>query len=212
MTVAGEAGTGPRRSILAQDRSRRTREALVDAAFALWTERGFDAGFDSTTVEEIARAAGVTKGTFYFHVARKVDVLLEVNAVIDHAMAAEAREAVASGATIDVAVQRALAVQAERTERLPREALAQILREYHRSPVLARERSEFRTQLPALLEAARDDGELPTGCDPERLANLVAAVILSASAAWAEGRTARLGPELAYSAGVLFAGVRALGA
>lgn len=206
------ATAGPRRSILAQDRSRRTREALVDAALALWTERGFDAGFDSTTVEEIARAAGVTKGTFYFHFARKVDVLLEMNTATDQAMAEAARDAVAAGAPVDVAVQRALAVQAERTERMPRAALAQILREYHNSPVLARERSEFRTLLPGLLRAARDRGELPAGADPERLANLIAALLLSASAAWAEGRTARLGAELAYSADVLFAGVRAVGA
>ena len=52
--------SGPRRSILAQDRSRHTREGLIDAAFALWTERGFETGFETTTVEEIgARRRGL---------------------------------------------------------------------------------------------------------------------------------------------------------
>ena len=72
------ATSGPRRSGLVQERSRRTRRALVDAALALWTERGFDDGIDDTTVEEIAQAAGVTKGTFYFHFAHKEDILLEI--------------------------------------------------------------------------------------------------------------------------------------
>src|SRR5712671_5661469 len=70
---------GPRRSSLVQERSRRTRQELVNAAVQLWTERGFETGVESTTVEEIARAAGVTKGTFYFHFAHKEDVLLEMS-------------------------------------------------------------------------------------------------------------------------------------
>src|SRR5437764_6974529 len=59
-------GSGPRRSGLVQERSRRTRQQLVNAAVRLWTERGFERGIDETTVEEIVQAAGVTKGTFYF--------------------------------------------------------------------------------------------------------------------------------------------------
>jgi AcrR family transcriptional regulator len=205
-------GAGPRRSILAQHRSRRTREALVDAALALWTERGFETGIETTTVEEIARAAGVTKGTFYFHFARKVDVLLEMNAVIDHAMTVEVLRAVEVGEPIDVAVSSALAVMADRTEQVPREALAQILREYHRSPVLARERSEFRTVLPKLFADAQSRHEIPLGADPDRLANLVAAIILSACDTWADGRSAHLGPDLQYAASVLFAGIHAVDA
>ena len=202
--------SGPRRSILAQDRSRRTREGLIDAAFALWTERGFETGFETTTVEEIARAAGVSKGTFYFHFARKVDVLLEMNAAIDLAMTAATRDAVAAGESVDVAVVRALEEMAARTEQMPRAALGQILREYHTSPVLARERSPFRTRLPALFADAQRRGDLPATPDPERLADLVAAIILAACAAWAEGRTDRLAPQLTYAARVLFAGVRAV--
>lgn len=203
---------GPRRSILAQDRSRRTRESLIDAAFGLWSERGFETGFETTTVEEIARAAGVSKGTFYFHFARKVDVLLEMNATIDLDMTAAALDAVEAGESVDVAVVRALEEMAERTEQMPRAALGQILREYHTSPVLARERSPFRTLLPALFADAQRRGELPPDPDPERLADLVAAIILSACGAWAEGRATRLGPELTYAARVLFAGVRAVDA
>ena len=68
-TTPNGSSDGPRRSSLVQERSRRTRQQLVNAAVKLWTERGFENGVETTTVEEIARAAGVTKGTFYFHFA-----------------------------------------------------------------------------------------------------------------------------------------------
>ncbi|WP_242424826.1 TetR/AcrR family transcriptional regulator, partial [Frankia sp. EI5c] len=38
----------------------------------------FETGIEDTKVEEICQAAGVTKGTFYFHFAHKEDILLEM--------------------------------------------------------------------------------------------------------------------------------------
>ena len=106
-TDGNGSGEGPRRSSLVQERSRRTRQELVNAAVRLWTERGFENGVENTTVEEIARAAGVTKGTFYFHFAHKEDVLLEMsNTAGDAAMEAAHRSA-EEGNSIDVTVQRA---------------------------------------------------------------------------------------------------------
>ena len=203
------AVTSPRRSRLVQDRSRRTRDALVEAAFALWAERGFETGVENTTVEEIARAAGVTKGTFYFHFAQKVDVLLEIEVATDEAMTVEVLRALDEGDALDEALRRAFAVMAERTESVSRAAIALVLREYHRSPTLAREQSSFRTLVPRLFADARARGELPVDVDPDRLANLVGAIAVSASEAWVEGRAERLGPELRYGLSILFAGIRA---
>src|SRR4051812_44478641 len=77
-TRSGVDRPTPRRSALSQSRSRDTRRKLIRAALALWNERGFEAAFEETTAEEIARAAGVSKGTFYFHFAHKEDILLEM--------------------------------------------------------------------------------------------------------------------------------------
>ena len=54
-----------------QERSRRARSALLGAALALFAENGYEA----TTVEEVARRAGVAVGGFYLHFRSKRQVL-----------------------------------------------------------------------------------------------------------------------------------------
>jgi len=56
-----------RRAALAAER----RGQILDAALRLWTAHGFDA----TTVDALAREAGVAKGTVYLYFATKEDLL-----------------------------------------------------------------------------------------------------------------------------------------
>jgi AcrR family transcriptional regulator len=53
------------------------RQDLVEAASALFKKQGFDA----TSVEEIAKCAGVAKGTFYLYFSSKDDML---NGIVSH--------------------------------------------------------------------------------------------------------------------------------
>src|SRR5215213_5238130 len=68
------ADQGQRRASFQQARSHVTKQALVQAAMALWRT----SGYASTTVADICRAAGVSKALFYFYFPRKEDVLFEV--------------------------------------------------------------------------------------------------------------------------------------
>ena len=202
-------GDGPRRSSLVQERSRRTRRELVNAAVKLWTERGFETGAESTTVEEIARAAGVTKGTFYFHFAHKEDVLLEMSNAAGDASMEVARRAAEAGDAIDEIIQRAFAETARRTERMPRAAIARTLAEFYKHPTRSRDHNVTREVFPDLFASAQQRGELPADVDPVEVAEMLNALMITAVEGWVHGAYPRLAPVLAYRARVLLAGVRA---
>ena len=129
------AASGPRRSGLVQERSRRTRRALVDAALAFWTERGFDDGIDDTTVEEIAEAAGVTKGTFYFHFAHKEDILLEIGWGTAEAMYKETTKYLADEVPVEEAFDKLMTSLARRISAGPRVAVGRTIAEFYRRPL-----------------------------------------------------------------------------
>lgn len=52
----------------------RTRRYLYDCAAELFREKGYD----SVSVKEIVRKAGVAKGTFYIYFSKKSDIILEM--------------------------------------------------------------------------------------------------------------------------------------
>lgn len=61
----------PRRT---KEEAEQTRRALMEAALTLFGEQGYT----STTLADITRRAGVTKGAFYWHFKGKADVFLSL--------------------------------------------------------------------------------------------------------------------------------------
>jgi AcrR family transcriptional regulator len=74
-----------------------SRAELIDAAATVFAERGYD----GTSVEEVIRRAGLSKGTFYFNFTDKEHLFLAViqDRIDDPARALMAVTATASGST-----------------------------------------------------------------------------------------------------------------
>jgi AcrR family transcriptional regulator len=89
----------PRRQ---QERTDATRRAIVAAARELFAE----AGYEATTIDDIARRAGVSKGALYHHYTDKVEVLVAVYENLE-AELVESLLAVAAAETEPVAALRA---------------------------------------------------------------------------------------------------------
>jgi AcrR family transcriptional regulator len=178
----------PRRSALTQERSRDTRRKLIRTALEIWNERGFETAFETTTAEEIARAAGVSKGTFYFHFAHKEDILLEMPWATAEIMIDEAEHAMGFGeATADI-VEQLMTSLARRVSRAPRAALLLVVSQWSRMMHAAgppEQAQGFRAAFEAVLRYAIERAELPPAIDVEEVAALLQAATMDTLVAWA---------------------------
>jgi AcrR family transcriptional regulator len=201
---------GPRRSALLQDRSRQTRRRLVRAAIALWTERGFERGVEDTTVEEIARAAGVTKGTFYFHFAHKEDILLELGWGTAEALYAEALSGVRAGRDAEAIMAGMLRSLARRVESVPKKAIMRAVGEFYRGG-----RSDdqnpthfgFARAFALALTHGQSQGLLPADVDTGEIAVMLEVLTMDALLAWVRS-DAPLVELLTQRAQIVVAGAR----
>ncbi len=119
----------PRLATLRQERSRLTRQRLIDAAAELWSANGFD----ETPVSAVCEAAGVTRTAFFYYFERKEDLLLELT--LNSSVAAwETAERLRDTDLSTYAVLRALFDEiGERSERAPKPFLDRALLELQTS-------------------------------------------------------------------------------
>jgi AcrR family transcriptional regulator len=211
-SIPDVAVPGPRRAALLQARSRNTRRQLVRTALAMWDERGFERGVEETTVEEIARAAGVTKGTFYFHFAHKEDILLEIGWAAAEAMVQEAEAAMERGRPASEVIDGVLSSLARRVSRAPRAAVtrsaAEFLRRTQDPPTRAEGTQRFGDAFAIVASYAVERGDLPQAVDVNELASMLEAVTMAAVLQWASSgdSPAALGHDLQRRAEVILTG------
>jgi len=135
------------------------RDAIADAAWRLFAAEGYEA----TTVADIARAAGVSRRTFFRYHASKEDVLVATSdafaqAMLDAVAARPVREAPLLA--IRHALVRVLEHEAERPEFM--RGIIRLLRE---SPALRRAMLDRHARMEERLAALVAER---TGIDPER--------------------------------------------
>jgi AcrR family transcriptional regulator len=184
----------------------------VKAALQLWSARGYERGIEETTAEEIAAAAGVTKGTFYFHFARKEDILRELGWGASAALLKDARSAMdADRPARDVLSVMFLGL-ARRVSKVDPVAVRRSVAEFYRGASAGPVDDDhvgFVTSLLEVIAYAERRGELPAGTDEQELASLLSAVTLDALIGWSAASSDELAALLVRRADVVLAGARA---
>lgn len=212
MPRAAADSSAPRRSALQQRRSQNTRRKLIRSALELWNDRGFDEAFEATTAEEIARLAGVSKGTFYFHFAHKEDILLEMPWATAEIMVEEARSAVKRGEPAVEVIEALVASLARRVSRAPRAALLRVTGHWARiSNGLGEGPRGFGEAFDLVLRHGCERGELPGDLEVDDIASLLQASTMDALMRWAstEQSAAALARTLARRTRVILRGAAA---
>jgi AcrR family transcriptional regulator len=200
------------RATLVNSRSRDTRQALIRAALDLWGTNDFDAAFEASTAADIAQAAGVSKGTFYFHFANKESILLEMSSSTIQAMI----DQVEAGAEDDVPLrplsEQIMTSMARRVVRAPRAAAlrtgtvgfgGRASEGAVASPLLS-------VPFESLLRYGRDRGELSPQVDVKDGAAMLMAVTMAAIIQWGREEDlppAWLGRKLRERAAVVLRGL-----
>jgi AcrR family transcriptional regulator len=206
------AATPRRRAGLTQERSRDTRRRLVRTAMRLWTERGFETGIEDTTVDEIVAAAGVTKGTFYFHFAHKEEILLELGYHTASLLCEEAARCIKAKRGIDDSMRKVTNALAASVKAAPPAAVGRAMSEFLRprrpgDEPLARFPS-FAQALEMLFVRAQEEGEVTDQVEPAEMAQIVEALYTDSLMEWSQGRLKRLNPALHRRTAIVLAGLR----
>jgi AcrR family transcriptional regulator len=182
--TATTSGRG-RRATLEQERSRRTKAALVAAAERLWGEQGVDA----VTVAQLCGQAGVSKGLFYFYFASKEDLLVELLLADADQVAVSVGQAVEAGDPIDQVLQKGLAVMARRAQRHPRHLLARAIAEWfaalERHAGIRIGHTPLQTTFTLAFAHGQQRGEVESALSPDELGGLLEWALLGAELEWA---------------------------
>jgi AcrR family transcriptional regulator len=157
-----------------------TGDTLLAVAVEVFNERGYD----GTSMEDLARAAGITKSSIYHHVKSKEELLERgVNRALDALTASldavEAAEGTSALERVEQAVFRAVEIL---VEELPYVTLLLRVRgntEAERT-ALARRRDIDR-RLAQLVAKAMDEGGLRADLDPHLASRLVFGMVNSVS-------------------------------
>jgi AcrR family transcriptional regulator len=213
--VVSDPKVGPKRSMLAQGRSRETRQSIIKAALELWGERGYETGIDDTTAEEIAARAGVAKATFYFHFGRKDDILFEAGWLTAKVLYEDALKALLNGGTTDEIIDGLLVKLCRRVERVPRLALRRMMQVQQSSrtepPAVRAEDGDhfgFQRAFTVVFIQAQQTGDVASTVAPGSLGVMFEALLHAAIRDWAYYDEVQLLALLRERAAVLLAGAR----
>jgi AcrR family transcriptional regulator len=160
---------------LRERKKQRTREQIVDAAFDLFAERGFQA----TTVAEIAAAADIAPRTFFAYFPSKEDVVFFDFDGMFESVRATIQERPEGEGAIDALRRWLEGTRPDKQHETPEAVLRK--RMCIDEPGLAAHKQHLISQLEDILRegVARDLGEPPDGLRPKLVAAAAMAALTS---------------------------------
>jgi AcrR family transcriptional regulator len=186
-SAATVADGGQRRASYQRARSHETKRALVQAAMALWRTNGYA----KTTVADICRAAGVSRGLFYFYFPAKEDILFEVGLISTRAAQKAVRARLKSDYEVESVIADALRSLERSMARNPRDLIVETILEGYRQEhrILAGERSydADADMFGDLFAKAQQDGKLAAHVDLPHLSRLAQMHVSEGVRHWAGG-------------------------
>jgi len=161
-----------------------TRQAILDAAERVFCDRGYAA----TTLDAISRAAGVTRGAFYWHFKDKAEVLAAL-----HARSFLPQEQILSVAAeagddplqslLDVTLEALRSFeQDESRQRMFR--IMSHLTPAERGETVARLDAEMQALMQRIMQRARDNGTLHPDFDPHEAQVLAIITVIGLLSEW----------------------------
>ena len=166
-------------------------DTLVDVAVRVFNERGYD----GTSMDDVARAAGITKASIYYHVSGKEDLLDRgIRRGLD-ALFGMLDEPAASGGTAETRLRYVLLRTVElMSEQMPEVTLLLRVRGNTETERWALERRRtFNRRIAELVQAAMDEGALRSELEAGLVARLLFGMVNSI-VEWYR-RDGRLGPD-----------------
>lgn len=156
------------------------KQQLKDQIFAKAMQLIVEKGYDNVTVEEIASACGVAKGTFFNYFPKKEQLLLQLGRSQLHVL----EKSLESHSSMGDLKERISSIFRDLLSRYREvsqsELLKLVLSETIRSALLMREEShfitEFQEKLTGLLDQARNEGKLNSRFTSATIASVLVAL------------------------------------
>lgn len=207
-----QSATGPNRAKLAQERSRATRKGIVSAALRLWTARGFDDGYEITTVDEIAESAGMSRATVYYYFPKKEDILREMAWTTAEQIHELSLRSLMSGKPVESVIDEIMQQLGLIVVRSPRAAVRRMLHVRDLTPdnIVRDSASGGMTRAFSVVIAhAQEAGELLTEVGAIEIAETLSSIVMGCISKWSMDENMDLPRALRRRSALLIAGVKA---
>lgn len=174
-----------------EDKRELTRQQMMDAAADLFADRGYE----STSVEDIAEKANVSKGTFYYHFETKEALVVELRRNMLAGTTEKAFSLLATGEPPITVLERLLLERAAFTQKQPELAKVFFLQRiqyifFKDEDLIVRPDANgnrtmlFRVAIYELVCEGQKRGQIRADQSPAELTGMITACFLHAQGAW----------------------------